>query len=182
MIFTFINKHKLLHIKNETLFIDILWWNLIDWQTRGGSANVLDAADNAFMQMKRIVIRTQTAPADPRDPTQSERACVFLTVKPICCDTAVKRTEHARTVMSRLTLSVAWLHNAMMSLSALAGLFCPQPVRWQRSSHVPRAPLETHDGEAQPPILTYCPCPICVSLHAQLEPHDARRLLDITPA
>lgn len=100
----------------------------------GGSANVLDGADNVFMHMKWIVIHTQTAPAslaatDPRDPTQSELACVFLTVKPICCDIAVKRTEHARTIMSRLTLSVAWLHNAMMSLSALAGLFCPQPVR-----------------------------------------------------
>lgn len=105
----------------------------------GGSANVIDATDNVFMHMKWIVIHTETAPAplaatDPRDPTQSELACVFLTVKPICCDTAVKRTEHARTVMSRLTLSVAWLRNTMMSLSALAGLFCPQPVRWQRAA------------------------------------------------
>lgn len=133
------------------------------------------------MYMKWMVISTKTVAAsltatNPRDPTQSELACVFLAVKPICFDTAVRRTEHARTVMSRLSLSVAWLRNALMSLSALAGLFCPESVRWQHSApmcHKLRSAARNTRWGSAAPILTYCSCPVSISLHAQLEPQDA---------
>lgn len=104
-----------------------------------------------------MVISTKTEAAsltatNPRDPTQSELACVFLAVKPICFDTAVRCTEHARTVMSRLSLSVAWLRKRADVAVRFGRAFLPRVCEMTAFSATSSVLLlETRDEEAQPP-------------------------------